>query len=49
MEMKELTVRQSYEQIKINTSAELMRLIIDNEAFLEEYKRHFRINKILKT
>ena len=32
----------------IKTNQELFKLIINYEAFSEDYQRHFRINKILK-
>ena len=35
-------------QIQIKSNLDLMRLIRDFEACNEEYKRHFKLNKILK-
>ena len=34
--------------IEFNSNMELLRLIIENEACNEDYKRHFKLNKILK-
>ena len=35
-------------QISFNSNLDLMKLIIKYEAFNEEYRRHIKINKILK-
>lgn len=35
-------------EIEFNSNMELLRLIIENEACNEEYKRHFKLNKILR-
>ena len=35
-------------EIEFNSNMELLRLIIENEACNEEYKRHFKLNKLLK-
>ena len=35
-------------EIQFNSNMELLRLIIKNEACNEEYKRHFKLNKILR-
>jgi hypothetical protein len=34
--------------IEFNSNTELLRLIIENEACNEEYKRHFKLNKLLR-
>lgn len=34
--------------IEFKSNVELMKIIIKNEAFKEEYKRHFKLIKILK-
>jgi hypothetical protein len=34
--------------VEFNSNDELWKLIIENEAYGENYKRHFRLNKILK-
>jgi hypothetical protein len=36
------------QEIQFNSNIELIRLIIENEACNEEYKRHFKLNKILR-
>ena len=36
------------QEFLFNSNIELLRLIIKNEACNEEYKRHFRLNKLLK-
>jgi hypothetical protein len=35
-------------EIEFNSNMELLRLIIENEACNEDYKRHFKLNKLLK-
>lgn len=35
-------------EIEFKSNMELLRLIIENEACNEEYKRHFKLNKLLK-
>ena len=34
--------------IEFNSNIEMLRLIIENEACNEDYKRHFKLNKILR-
>ena len=34
--------------IEFNSNMELLKLIIQNEACNEEYKRHFKLNKLLR-
>ena len=34
--------------IEFNSNVELIKLIIEHEACNEDYKRHFKINKLLK-
>ncbi len=34
--------------IEFNSNIEMLRLIIENEACNEDYKRHFKLNKLLK-
>ena len=36
------------QEIQFNSNIELIRLIIENEACNEDYKRHFKLNKILR-
>lgn len=36
------------QEVEFNSNIELMKLIIENEACNEEYKRHFKINRLLK-
>jgi len=38
-----------FEVINFTKNSELLTLIIEHEACSDEYQRHFRINKILKT
>jgi hypothetical protein len=35
-------------EIQFNSNIEMLRLIIENEACNEDYKRHFKLNKILR-
>ena len=35
-------------EIQFDSNIELIRLIIENEACNEDYKRHFKLNKILR-
>lgn len=37
-----------FKQSKFSNNIELFKLIIENEAYKDSYKRHFRINKIIK-
>ena len=34
--------------IEFNSNMELLKLIIDNEACNEDYKRHFKLNRLLR-
>lgn len=36
------------QEIQFNSNIEMLRLIIENEACNEDYKRHFKLNKILR-
>jgi hypothetical protein len=36
------------QEIQFDSNIELIRLIIENEACNEDYKRHFKLNKILR-
>ncbi len=36
------------QEFQFNSNIEMLRLIIENEACNEDYKRHFKLNKILK-
>jgi len=36
------------QEIQFSSNIELIRLIIENEACNEDYKRHFKLNKILR-
>ena len=35
-------------EIQFNSNIEMLRLIIENEACNEDYKRHFKLNKLLR-
>lgn len=50
---KFITVNQTDDNVlftieEFNSNEELFKLIIENEACVENYQRHFRLNKILK-
>jgi hypothetical protein len=36
------------QEIQFNSNIEMLKLIIENEACNEDYKRHFKLNKILR-
>jgi CTP synthase (UTP-ammonia lyase) len=41
-------IKNKIDEYKITNNAELFILIIKNNAFNENYRRHFKINKLLK-